>query len=266
MGTRRRALESWERPDTLRSHAGLWLDKFIKDQTSVDTTSKRDLVVEVSSIPEPEVYQHWFKLWRADLTSCGAQLRMAATIGRMAVGLGNETVLETSVTLHRTFGVPYIPGSALKGTAARFAREYLGEKWRPRNSDDKKPNAYGILFGDTDSAGYVTFFDALPLPGLWHLRPDVVTVHHPAYYRNESEPPADWDSPIPVPFLSATGKFLVALAGPPRWVAAGFDILRHALFQLGIGAKTSSGYGRMILEEFEQSGQRGRNAERRGYR
>lgn len=34
---------------------------------------------------------------------------------RMIVGLGNESVHETSITLHHIYGVPYIPGSAIKG-------------------------------------------------------------------------------------------------------------------------------------------------------
>jgi CRISPR-associated protein Cmr6 len=34
---------------------------------------------------------------------------------RMIVGLGNKSVHETSMTLHHVYGIPYIPGSALKG-------------------------------------------------------------------------------------------------------------------------------------------------------
>ena len=35
----------------------------------------------------------------------------------MIVGLGAENVHETSMTLHHIYGIPYIPGSALKGIA-----------------------------------------------------------------------------------------------------------------------------------------------------
>lgn len=34
---------------------------------------------------------------------------------RMVVGLGNPSVYETSITLHHIYGIPYIPGSAIKG-------------------------------------------------------------------------------------------------------------------------------------------------------
>ncbi|MEO0168684.1 MAG: type III-B CRISPR module RAMP protein Cmr6, partial [candidate division WOR-3 bacterium] len=37
------------------------------------------------------------------------------TAYRLVVGLGSTHVLETSLTLHHIFGIPYIPGTALKG-------------------------------------------------------------------------------------------------------------------------------------------------------
>jgi CRISPR-associated protein Cmr6 len=71
------------------------------------------------------------------------------------------------------------------------------------------------------------------------------------YYRKPEVAPADWDDPNPVPFLSATGKYLIALSAPKdceEWTASAFKILEHALEGEGIGAKSSSGYGRMELE------------------
>jgi CRISPR-associated protein Cmr6 len=44
---------------------------------------------------------------------------------RMTVGLGAENVHETSMTLHHIYGIPYIPGSALKGIARNAAVEEL---------------------------------------------------------------------------------------------------------------------------------------------
>ena len=34
---------------------------------------------------------------------------------RLIVGLGSENVQETNMTLHHIYGIPYIPGSAVKG-------------------------------------------------------------------------------------------------------------------------------------------------------
>ena len=105
------------------------------------------------------------------------------------------------------------------------------------------------------------FFDALPVD--YRIHPDVMTPHHSAYYGGEEVPPADWDSPIPVPFLSVTGKFLFALGLAPGvdkeegkpWLEAAWKILELALGEEGIGAKTTSGYGRFRLEEPEPQAQ-----------
>jgi CRISPR-associated protein Cmr6 len=158
-------------------------------------------------------------------------------------------VLETSICLHRTYGIPYIPGSALKGLAASYAHQYLGEDWQ------KGGKLHTIVFGDTNDAGYITFFDALYEPGTGYkgkvLYPDVITVHHQKYYQGANNaPPSDSDDPNPIPFLSATGTYWLVLAAPDfqqstRWVDITFQILADALNKLGIGAKTSSGYGRM---------------------
>jgi CRISPR-associated protein Cmr6 len=205
-------------------------------------------VREVADLGEPPPYREFFERWQADLLAVGARCFEATTRTRMVVGLGAEAVLETSIALHRTYGVPHIPGSALKGLAAHYADQHLEDPaWR------KGGKAHSIAFGSTSNAGYVAFFDALPLPRQHRLHPDVMTVHHPGYYSGKKrgddfEPPADWDSPNPVPFLSATGRFLVALSGQDAWVDRVFDILRLALDYGGVGAKTSSGYGRLELQ------------------
>src|SRR6266516_6731851 len=134
---------------------------------------------------------------------CTVRPREAEVQGRMVIGMGDESVLETSVTLHHTYGVPYIPGSALKGLAASYVRQKLGEEWQ------KEGEAYKTIFGETNDAGYITFFDAYYVPGSGYkgqvLYPDVIAVHHQNYYQGgeKAKAPADWDSPIPVPFLSA---------------------------------------------------------------
>jgi CRISPR-associated protein Cmr6 len=252
MSTRRDQLKDIKLSDTLNAHAGLWLDKYITEQRQEDPTSRSALIAGVSTLSSPELYKAFYQRWEQMLTDQGAQTRKASVKGRMIIGLGDESVLETSITLHKTYGIPYIPGSALKGLAASYARQRLGEAWQNNGE------AYKTVFGDTDDTGYITFFDALYIPETGFrgnaLYSDVITVHHPLYYQGTNTAPADWDSPNPVPFLSATGNYLAALAGPEleqerSWVKTTFSILRHALAEMGIGAKTSSGYGRMDLEQ-----------------
>ena len=234
------------------THAGLWLDKFMprileKDEGPKDHADPRQtLVAEVAGCNTPAIYADFYTRWLAALGDLGAQVKTARAMGRIAIGMGNESVLETAITLHRTYGVPYLPGSALKGLAASYANQRLGNDWQEGS------RAYVTLFGNTDQAGYVTFFDAYPLAGQGQLvYPDIMAIHHPKYYQQGDAPPADWDDPSLVPFLSATGSYALALAGPCLWVNAAFHILANALLDAGIGAKTSSGYGRMQVQGFE---------------
>lgn len=247
------------------AHAGLWFDKYLYSQEDTDKepyASERDekktpatlhiqrtAQIASATITSP-VYRSFFERWQHTLQQRNVVPGEATVQGRMVVGLGAESVLETAIALHRTYGVPYIPGSALKGLAASFARQRLG--WKT----DCPP--YSTLFGSivatnangkqTGEAGGVTFFDALPIPGKAALHADVMAVHHPKYYQNDPPAaPADWDSPTIIPFLSATGSYLTALEGEAVWVELSCDLLHHALKHMGIGAKTSSGYGRMKL-------------------
>lgn len=249
---RREALQG-VRLDPQGTHRGLWLDKYLAEAKREDTEAKGRLVKEVAEIAEPQGYGAFFARYLEALEAMGAETRRATTRSRLVVGLGGEGVLETSLTLHRTYGVPYIPGSALKGLASRYAHLYLeGEAWRR----DPRGEAQAGLFGTTEEQGAVVFFDALPYPKTWRIHPDLMNPHHADYYGGGGAPPADWDSPVPVPFLSVKGTFLLALApapGVPReearpWLQAAWRILAWALREEGVGAKTASGYGRMDLE------------------
>jgi CRISPR-associated protein Cmr6 len=249
---RRRSLENEKVNGT--TNAALWLDKYIAIHK--DDDSKKVLVKDVAEeIPTSEEYEKFFERWKKNLSvKCSVLPKEAKVQSRLAIGLGADSVLETSITLHHTYGTPYIPGSALKGLAAHYARNYLDEKdW------GKKSDAYKELFGTTEKSGCVDFYDALYVPNTGHpngdkkqaLWADIITVHHKEYYQGAEQAPADWDSPTPIPFLTATGKYLIALDGPEKWVETAYEILWHALCQLGVGAKTSSGYGRMKLGERE---------------
>lgn len=194
----------------------------------------------------------------------------------MIVGLGSENVLETGIRLHHTYGMPIIPGSALKGLAAHYCDQVWGERNNPNPSDeaiqfrgprkeDQKNNCeaelqgeyHKLLFGATDDSGCMTFHDAwyIPASSSNPLVLDVMTPHHSGWNNVESlEPPTDFDSPIPVPFLSVTGTFRVALSwhGPTsdkakNWTELARSLLCDALKNWGIGGKTTSGYGRLTL-------------------
>lgn len=267
---RRRTLRPLDSAQLGIEHTGLWLDKYMSEYQKRGeklgvgiTPPTQKLVKEIAAITVPSAYEPFYKRWKQELEKRTPWIHEASVDGRMVVGLGAESVLEASVMLHRTYGVPYIPGSALKGVASSFAKHHLD----PTNWGEKS-SAFKTVFGTPDEMGYVTFHDALYIPKSdvlyvpnagakdCPLHTDVLTVHHRDYYGNGNVAPADWDSPNPVPFLSATGKYLIALEGPEGWVEETFQILSHALKELGVGAKTSTGYGRMTLNLRSSTGKK----------
>ncbi|WP_054537069.1 type III-B CRISPR module RAMP protein Cmr6 [Herpetosiphon geysericola] len=281
------------------AHAGLWLDRYLPEQPENKANQQRPNNALVGKHPvkhdectsdnpltkhfcrgsqiarkEPvlKLYQQFFARWLNALKEIPDICLLKAEVkGRMVVGLGAESVLENSIALQRTYGMPYIPGSALKGLASSFAHQRLGQG--AANADTPNDWAKGgkfhrELFGTTELSGCVSFYDALYMPDTAEtggpLHPDVITVHHPEYYQgkkkpnpngdqDQSMPPADWDSPTIIQFLSATGHYLVALSGVEGWRDTARTLLANGLTHIGIGAKTSSGYGRMELKSLNEA-------------
>jgi CRISPR-associated protein Cmr6 len=251
--------------DTLRktatTHAGLWMDRFLEAQTEKDggagdesgTGSKAALIRDVSDLKVPSSYREAFQRRRAEFERAGATLVVAEALGRTVIGLGAKGALEAGLRLEHTWGVPILPGTALKGVAATAADYFLeSAEWRRGTKETPPGSSYAHLFGTTDESGAVIFHDAWWQPGkgdaIIPIHIDVMTVHHPHYYQDaEPQAPSDMDSPTPIAFASVSGEYLIALEGEPEWREAALEILRMGLAELGIGAKTSSGYGRMKL-------------------
>lgn len=244
-------------------NAGLWLDKYFHSAKGnaadgQEEEAKQRHFSEITTINCPADYEFFYKRWKGKIEEINARSVEIVIDGRMIVGLGGASVLENSISIHRTYGVPYIPGSALKGLAAHFAHKHLGDEWR---DDAKYGNANGttgalhkLIFGSRDFAGFVVFYDALLCPETSNLplHREIMTVHHQDYYQNGSAPPADWDSPVPIPFVSASGRYLLAVGAPDgldHLADKAIEILAQALKTEGIGAKTSSGYGRASLKD-----------------
>jgi len=242
------------------------MDKYIKytysgrkNDTESKGESKGNLFRELASHQEsPPGYEDFFRRYKEALSQAGATFAtFEVKDSRLVIGLGQEGVAETSMTLHHTYGVPVIPATAIKGLMSHFAAQRLeGEAWFQKIAEGKtqRGTAQKVLFGDTEEAGYLVIYDALPRPGTWKLSVDVMTPHHQKYYTaTPPKPPADWDSPVPVPFLTvAKGEFLFAMRvseGGDPWLQVAWEILKKALAEEGIGAKTASGYGRLVLKD-----------------
>jgi len=184
------------------------------------------------------------------LVATRGRARTYCTATSLAIGMGNSSALENGLTLHPTYGVPYIPGSAIKGMLAAWCEHWL----------DKVPDGFEQWFGrsvggsDAQRIGGLTFLDALPCTPV-KLVVDVMTPHAGPYYDDNPLPPADWHSPIPIPFIVVPKgqqfrlRFLVnGRSGFESTQALLDDVegaLEEALLTIGIGAKTAAGYGRL---------------------
>lgn len=251
-------------------HAGLLLHRFLAEAATGENGNpeeKRALLNAAISAADNSVlhslYKPAFERWKKslpDLTTAND----FSTEGRLIVGLGTENVLETGIRLHHTYGLPIIPGSALKGLAAHYCHEAWGQLSSGENATEENKcfrrgwseegqEYHRLLFGATDDGGCLVFHDAWLLPDSRNpLVMDVMTPHHPKWIDGKV-PPTDFDRPIPVPFVSVSGKFRIAVSwnGPMSekaacWTNLGFELLTEALQEWGVGGKTSSGYGRLI--------------------
>lgn len=153
---------------------------------------------------------------------------------------------------------------------------------------------FRAVFGSTEHGGHVVFFDAIPSAReLPRLDLDIMNPHYPDYYKETGEarpktPPANWQSPLPVKFLTvAPGTAFRFAVG---WRRAPIDIiplealpektqkewswfkgaitptpqipnpvlsqarqwLKSGLRDLGAGGKTNAGYG-YFVEAKEQA-------------
>jgi CRISPR-associated protein Cmr6 len=277
-----------KRPDDRRGqwagegqHAGLLLQRYLCEHTTGEEANpeeKRAILGAAMQAADDEdlrtLYSAAFKRWSDSLSTNAARVDLV-TAGRMIVGLGSENVLETGIRLHQTYGLPIIPGSALKGLAAHYCDQVWGMRraeapsedairFRGGRQSDKEHNHpeeapgdyHQLLFGATDDSGCIIFHDAWMRPdSTAPLVLDVTTPHHPKWL-DGSVPPTDFDSPIPVPFLSVRGQFHLVLSwcGPDadqtkgkNWTTLAIELLKEALSEWGIGGKTSSGYGRLVV-------------------
>lgn len=105
-------------------------------------------------------------------------------------------------------------------------------------------------FGTTERQGRVTFFDAYPTR-VPQLEPDILNPHYGEYYGDRlpyRKPPADYYNPVPTFFLTVAkgSEFRFAIVGKEQDVVdKAEDWLCRALQELGIGGKTTAGYGFM---------------------
>ena len=197
----------------------------------------------------------------------------AVAVAPFTSGLGNAHPLENGFAFLNPYGLPYLPGSGVKGVVRQSARELADHLW----GDDLGWTTAAIeaLFGKTGEGtdahgnpilqrGALMFWDVLPQIAGDALQVEVMTPHQTHYYQN-GDSPHESGQPNPIHFLSVPpgSKFVFhvqcdlpflaglspALAQQDRWQHLLTVALAHAFQWLGFGAKTAVGYGAMQQDE-----------------
>jgi CRISPR-associated protein Cmr6 len=146
-----------------------------------------------------------FERWKASFRGPADRAFELVLVSRLLVGHGNASTTDGGLTLHHTWGVPMVPGSALKGLLAHYVdalygpenadlppweqptdaerdrARYQGVTWSGRRVRRGPGEVYRVLFGAPDAdedrvlrergleagaaAGLVVFHDALYVPG-----------------------------------------------------------------------------------------------------
>ena len=259
-------------------NTGLWFTRFysgFSDNWEVGDDDKRawiDTTARQGPSGNADQIKHLLERQRKLCDALGGKIAMMQTQGNFVTGTGLSHPVENGFTFHPTLGMPYLAASGVKGLLRGWV-----ESWMDMTDSERHVRIarwFGTAKGDDDStnsvseecAGCFIFFDALPSKPV-NLGCDVMTPHMGKWYekggdytaRDEaSTAPADWHSPIPIPFMvvkAATDfNFMIAprmtgntqadaqtLADLPTAMQA----LKDALEWLGAGAKTAVGYGRM---------------------
>lgn len=202
----------------------------------------------------------------------------ALAIAPFTTGLGNEHPLENGFAFLNPYGLPYLPGSGVKGVLRQAARELASGDWgdsmgwRTESTPLSMIDAlFGLESGNGGTQhvrGALSFWDVIPQIKGDSLMVDIMTPHQSHYYQQkrdrkagDSDTPHDSGQPNPISFLTVPPESGFAfhvccdlahlkqlapeLAVDGRWktlLAAAFE---HAFAWLGFGAKTAVGYGAM---------------------
>ena len=197
-----------------------------------------------------------------------ASVTIAQLEGRLAINLADSLIQNAGICLDRLFGLPFIPGSAIKGVCRHAALEEL----KSAGPDGQKNlfDLFRAVFGTADNdftkgelrpflslladraenqKGAIAFLPAYPVNEA-QVVVDLTNVHYPDYYRTGRPEDLSKERPQPNPFpaVEAGAQFafclvLNGIANDPTLLGAANRWLEAALTVRGLGAKTASGYG-----------------------
>ncbi len=198
----RQALHNVGTPD----HVALAYDAWgpVGDDGKVPDSRRAQWLSDLAGVAVASDYARSFDRWKASFAAPGDRLAELTLASRLLIGHGNASASDVGLTVHHTWSVPMIPGSALKGLVAhyvdatygptddtkrpgeqqgegRIRANYQGVTWNRRRIERGPGAVYRALFGAPEAredatmrengfeagavAGLVTFHDALYVPG-----------------------------------------------------------------------------------------------------
>ena len=192
--------------------------------------------------------------------------------GRLAINLAEGIIQNAGIALDRIFGLPFIPGSAVKGVARTaalaevkqnpqlletFARVFgtAENDYQPKGELADFSCPYGL---SKNLKGAIAFMQAAPTNEA-QIVVDITNVHYPHYYSEEldrytgkpdHEKNQNREKPIPnhFPAVERGAEFafpilLNGMSDDVKLLEAAERWLNAAMEQAGFGAKTAAGYG-----------------------
>jgi CRISPR-associated protein Cmr6 len=157
----------------------------------------------------------------------------AVSVSPFTTGLGNEHPLENGFAFLNPYGLPYLPGSGVKGAIRRAARELASGAWgdtagwslelrfsielgKGSEKHTVRLSMFDVLFGPEPSKGegdhvrgVLSFWDVFPQLPSNELMVEVMTPHQGHYYQQKKEKksgdsvtPHDSGQPNPITFLT----------------------------------------------------------------
>lgn len=183
---------------------------------------------------------------------------------RLLINLSDSLIQNAGICLDRHTGMPYIPGSAVKGVTRHVALEQLRAGKLPlktfmdifgsSEADFKKDGELAKFASDVPKEqqtqkGGIDFLAANPITEP-SLMVDISTVHKKEYYASGNDADLKKEGPIPNTFpaveAGATFAFCIVANGmdiPDSAFNQAKAMLLEAITVHGIGAKTGAGYG-----------------------
>lgn len=276
-----KGLDAREIPDASRMNMGLWFERYFHgyadDFSQVDKYARTEWLrrLNTDALGDAKALGQKTKAIEQMAKVHHGQAKVYCCTAPFVTGMGNPHPLENGFTWHPTLGMPYLPGSSVKGLVrAAIETAYEG---------DDRPALLQRWFGTAkkddvaEVSGCFIFLDALPTAPC-KLVSEVMTPHMGKWYEkggtrplHKEVQPGDWHSPVPVGYLTARNLSLQFAVLPRAGNAQAaqeleqvWQVLDYALQWLGAGGKTAQGFGTLKLDySIEQERQQQRDKEKK---